>query len=1481
MPVGLAFWVESAGELLRNTKLKKLGKYEIIEELGRGAMGVVYKAKDPFIGRLVAIKTITASLADKPELLERFYREAQAAGGLQHPNIVTIYDMGKENDTPYIAMEFLEGESLEAVIGRKDVLPVSQKLGYMVQVCRALDFAHRRGVVHRDIKPANIVITRDGTIKVVDFGIARVVDTSKTQTGVLMGTVGYMSPEQVRGEKVDGRSDIWSTGVMFYEFLADHRPFSGDNFATVMLSIITQEPRPLKEFYPDCPAELEALIKKFLRKDTSERYQTMEEVLLEMEPLWKRLQLSIVAELVSRSQELLQKHELAKARDVLRQVLLIDTAHAQAKTLLEKVNAELKREVVLPQLKEHVARGQALLQEGKFDEAKLEGEAALKLDSVFQPAQELLKQVQQESDRVKQINGWLQVSQQRMAEGSLTAADEQLDKILELYADHPQARALKKQLAGEMARRETRKHLQDSLQRARNSWTQQHYDDAVAILTELQKDFPNEAEVTKLLETVREDQGEQEKHGKLAEARSLLAAQKFEEAVKTLDALLKSYPGEPAAQKLRQHVIQEQKESERRQRFDRDHDLLKKLVTEEKYQEAITKGEQVLKEFPDDFDLARLVDFARTQHAQLEQKSRLQERTKELRELMDKGNYEQAIKSAEKALETFSGNVDLLKMLSEARTQQKEKEKREYVEKQIRSMKASIDTGNLTDAIELGRQTLLQVKHDTDVTRMLHFAEREHELREKDRAKDEQLKTAVFQMGSKKFDEAIQTLKDIEKTHVFDPTVQELLKAAIAKQPPPASALDKTMVAAPGGHLGPPAGVGAETQYVFHVPGGPAAAPPAEEATLKAQAASPAVEPSAVPKPPPPLPKPEVKPSVPPPVLKPEVKAPAAPPAKKKGKPEVEEVPVKAKPAVEAPPAKGKPAVEEVPAKAKPAVEVLPPPAPPKPRPAVEPPPAVQPPPPPVAKPAVAKPAVAVPAEVVAPPAKKTGLIAVVAIVVLLAAGGGYYFMSRSTGETPTTTTGPETTGGTATAVKTPEQQQRELMGQANDLADKEDFAGAITKIDEGLKLQGPLNSDLQRLRIQMQAGVKNREIWKQEKVLIDQGMAEFGQNKYDKAEATFKKVLAFKEGRRRADAQRYLSELIPARKQEEKNIAEAKGLANSTDPAKLQTAKGLLDSVVNAGGPRKSEAEDLRTKVQAKLDQLGKDALIAGSLSAGRDAIRREQYTVARQRADDIQAQGGDATALRNEINTAEQNRLRDLEGQVDRARQAKNIDTLQKLRGDFSRFAEASGNTTAKDFADNRIPAAIKDIEEAKAREDVASAARSEDEELSKAEAAYTRAVNAKDKPTLRGGVTAAFENIAQKGGRHAGTARDYISNKIPAVIASFFTCPPLPKAAVAAAGIGQTYKPGEIVPATQLASSLAWTQCSGPEFPAGKGTIMLKVTVDENGNVIEVAARAGQADPKVVAEVRKWKTTPPKWGKEGVAVKTSFALDLPYGT
>jgi serine/threonine-protein kinase len=256
--------------------IEKIGKYNIIEMLGKGAMGVVYKALDPDINREVAVKTIRFDISDgdDEEMMGRFMREAQAAGKLDHPNIATIYDVGREKDLTYIVMQYIKGQSLQQLIAKKKKFSPKEINDILIPLCEALEYAHQHGIVHRDIKPANILIDLKGKPNVVDFGVARVETSTLTQSGMTVGTPSYMSPEQIMGKRVDNRADIFSLGVILYELAAGQRPFSGGNVSTLMYKIVNEEPPHITEVEKSLPSNYENIVEKALAKDPKNRFQS-------------------------------------------------------------------------------------------------------------------------------------------------------------------------------------------------------------------------------------------------------------------------------------------------------------------------------------------------------------------------------------------------------------------------------------------------------------------------------------------------------------------------------------------------------------------------------------------------------------------------------------------------------------------------------------------------------------------------------------------------------------------------------------------------------------------------------------------------------------------------------------------------------------------------------------------------------------------------------------------------------------------------------------------------------------------------------------------------------------------------------------------------------------------------------------------------------------------------------------------------------
>ena len=272
----------------------KIGRYQILERVGRGGMGVLYRGFDPILDREVAIKVMLADFSEDTEQMRpRFYREAKAVAKLQHRNIVTIFEFAEENNQPHIVMEFLRGLPLSARMEQNPPLTLDDKLDVVAQLCSGLGYAHTQGIVHRDVKPANVFILEDGTVKLLDFGIAKLATSTLTRQGDVVGSAPYMSPEQIAGtQDLDGRSDVWSTGVLLFELLTGKKPFDGDALTTVVMGILKHEPPPVDQLIPGMPKSVAEVVARALHKDRDRRYQTAEELGRELQLIRKTQQLS-------------------------------------------------------------------------------------------------------------------------------------------------------------------------------------------------------------------------------------------------------------------------------------------------------------------------------------------------------------------------------------------------------------------------------------------------------------------------------------------------------------------------------------------------------------------------------------------------------------------------------------------------------------------------------------------------------------------------------------------------------------------------------------------------------------------------------------------------------------------------------------------------------------------------------------------------------------------------------------------------------------------------------------------------------------------------------------------------------------------------------------------------------------------------------------------------------------------------------------
>src|SRR5438552_316241 len=467
---------------MASNAIQKIGKYDVTDKLGEGGMGVVYKGIDPGIGRPVAIKMMTGGFAENPDLLKRFQREAQSAGTLQHPNIVIIYELGTHDGNPYMAMEFIAGESLESIVSSHKRMSLVDKIDIMIQILNGLQYAHEHGIVHRDIKPGNIMLLKDGTVKILDFGIARISDNSMTKTGQIVGTINYMSPEQFNGHVVDGRSDIFSAGVRFYEFLTGVLPFDGAETPSVILKILNEPAPPLKDHIKDFPPELEEIVKKSLTKDREERYASAGDFAFDLARLQETLKKDMVLEYVEAAKVALSKAELNKAKDLLQQVIKVDTKHITARELMKEVQQQMLVQQRNEQIRQLRANAEDALAHKQLDDAVSYADQALKLDKTNAELIKLQQLVMQAKTRKDLLDKTLRKAEHLREDGDLETALHTTEEALALDPKDTSAKSAYDSIASEIKKKQLQKELTAIFDEARKDISAGHFTAALKLI---------------------------------------------------------------------------------------------------------------------------------------------------------------------------------------------------------------------------------------------------------------------------------------------------------------------------------------------------------------------------------------------------------------------------------------------------------------------------------------------------------------------------------------------------------------------------------------------------------------------------------------------------------------------------------------------------------------------------------------------------------------------------------------------------------------------------------------------------------------------------------------------------------------------------------------------------------------------------------------------------------------------------------------
>ena len=645
----------------------KIGKYDVVEVLGKGGMGVVYKAMDNLIERLVAIKMMTGGFAENPDLLKRFYREAKSTGMLQHPNIVIVYDLGDHEGNPYLVMEYLEGEPLDKLIAARREISVVEKLSYIIQCCNGLGYAHQRGIVHRDIKPANLMVLRDGGCKIVDFGIARLGNNTMTRTGQVVGTISYMSPEQINAQVVDGRTDIFSAGVMLYELLTGTLPFEGKDTASTLLKIIHEPPPPLKNFLQNYPPDLEEVIKRALAKDREDRYATAEDFSFDLSRVQEQLKRQMVSEYVDRARTSIAKADLTKAKEILQIVLKVDTQHAVAKELMQEVQQRLQRQVRGEQIKQLKAHAEEALGQKMYGDALAYAEQALTLDKSNTELVSLRDMLLATKLRKEKLDKALQKIESAQQAGELEQALKAAEEALAVDPENTQVRNLHASLSKEVAEHSRQRKMQGLLEEARKDISSRKFTDAFEVLKQAESVDPGSPELRALMNLASTGRDQEARRRELErysnEVEDAISREDYSAACSKLDEALQKFSNDPGLLKLKTLADKQRETGEKRKFVEEQMAAARKLLDAGQAAEALATLERASQKAPGDSRLRSLLAIVRESAEQERIEKRKNEYIQKANEARRKKDFPSAVRILEMAQAEIEGSSEIQGLL--------------------------------------------------------------------------------------------------------------------------------------------------------------------------------------------------------------------------------------------------------------------------------------------------------------------------------------------------------------------------------------------------------------------------------------------------------------------------------------------------------------------------------------------------------------------------------------------------------------------------------------------------------------------------------------------------------------------------------------------------------------------------------------------------------------------------------------------------
>lgn len=716
----------------------QIGKYPVLGVLGVGGMGVVYRAMDKSVGREVAIKTLTEATE---ELRQRFLLEARS-GVLNHPNIVTVYDFGEQDGNPYIVMEFISGDSLENLLRAGHKFTLIEKLDIIRQLCLGLGYAHQNGVIHRDVKPANIMVQPDGNIKIVDFGVARLEKTSgHTQTGMVIGTFHYISPERLLGKSADGRADIWSAGVILYLLLTGRLPFPGDNPDT--LHRVVREPQePLSNFLSDYPPALDHLINTALAKNPADRYETAEDMATDIETVNEGLKRDHVTQALGNVQTLIEQEQWTSVRPVLLDLQRLNPKNTEVKKLLRDVQEKLSRQQKTVQLRQLLSDAEEAVLSQRYGDALEIYNQALDVDPASPELKEKIDHTRQLKEKAEKVAQLLEQSREARKRSDFTAANQLIDRALQLDERNTDLR------------NERARIVQDAERAARERSLRQH----------------------------------------TGVARNQLAARQYTDAVQSLRSALEIDPTDAETQRLFQEAIDRQEEQRRRKIIDQIVAEISECIASEELERALTLIQRAQDRLPGEAVLLQLKADAEARQQEKAARSLVEKTTRDVYNILAT-NPHQALTLVQQALEQMPGESRLL-ALEATVTEQTQKAKAEERKSQfLKQAQASLEAKQFDQAIHTLETAAIEFGNSTDIASLLHYAHENQRKAALSQAAANAMRQAQPLIAAGQFEAAINILQPVA-LETGDPAVDQLLRRAAGSQAELARRIDAVITRA-------------------------------------------------------------------------------------------------------------------------------------------------------------------------------------------------------------------------------------------------------------------------------------------------------------------------------------------------------------------------------------------------------------------------------------------------------------------------------------------------------------------------------------------------------------------------------------------------------------------------------------------------------------------------------------------------------------